>query len=107
MRIQANIARDAEKAFGDARLADTWLDRPSPLYGGRPPRQAIAEPAHRERARRQLNWFSGLYADKTPEPALRDVLSDPMINMALASAGSGPEELLALCQAAKDRQHAA
>jgi hypothetical protein len=107
MNAQTDIARDAYDAFGERKLADAWLDRPSPLYAGRSPRQAAADPEQQPRVRRQLSWLAGHRSHQPVEPELHEVLCDPIIHLALASAGSGPEELLALCQAAKGRKRAA
>lgn len=107
MNAQTDIVRDAYAAFGDRELADAWLDRPSPLYAGRSPRLASTDPEQQPRVRRQLSWLAGHRCHQVVAPELHEVLYDPIINLALASAGSGPEELLALCQAAKGRKRAA
>lgn len=109
MQYVQDLARNAQAAIGNEHLANVWLTRPSRLYGGETPAQAMANPAHKARILSQLNWFAGRRKPQPPIPAasLDEVLSDPMIQMALRSAGAGPEQLLALCQRARQRQEAA
>ncbi len=101
-----DISNDAAAALGSDHLARLWLERPSPLFDGMTPAQALAHPRHNARVRNQLNWFAGISRQEldTEEPDLNDVLSDPIVHLALASAGSGPEELLALCHQARMRK---
>ena len=84
MNAQTDIARDAYDAFGERKLADAWLDRPSPLYAGRSPRQAAADPEQQPRVRRQLSWLAGHRSHQPVEPELHEVLCDPIIHLALA-----------------------
>lgn len=102
-----DIDGEALAVFGDVRLASVWLERPSPLYGGQTPRQAIANPEHLKRAKRQLGWMTGQRQGPELGSLLDDVLNDPMVNLVLARAGSGPEQLLAMCEAARARKRAA
>jgi hypothetical protein len=105
-------------ALGDARLATLWLERPSPLFAHRNPVQAMATQEGRLQVERQLNWFAGGRHNRPesgdpPRPApergdsLRDLLGDPMMELVLARAGTGPEELLGLCREIAERKRAA
>ena len=108
MKYTHNLAKDATVALGNDYLADVWLSRPSRLYDGNTPAEALSDPKLRNRVLSQLNWFSGC---RKPAPSqapanLQEVLSDPMIQMVLRSAGSSPEELVALYENAKQRHRA-
>ncbi len=91
----------AAAAIGDDALAARWLDRPSPLFNGVSPAAALSTQEGRHRVRRQLAWFAGESFGNPPFSgddweSLADLLSDPMMEIVLRRAGSGPEQLLGL-----------
>jgi len=105
------IENIATTVLGDRRLAVQWLERPNPLFGNVAPLQALTTNEGRRQVRRQLTWFAGgqlnWFASEPvdPSPGARDrgnsltaLLSDPMMDLVLARAGTGPEEFLGLCR---------
>jgi hypothetical protein len=90
------LAEKAIAALGDPRLAEAWLNRPSPLLAGLSPLQGCTSEEQLILLERQLAWFAGAAAKSRPRAreAIDDVLNDPMIRMMLMRAGSGPQEIL-------------
>ena len=91
----------ARTALGSTQLAQYWMKNANPLLDGVSPAQAIATPEGRRMVERQLAWFSGKPATDeeiaaTSPDRLQDLVNDPLIQLVLARAGSGPEELLQL-----------
>jgi hypothetical protein len=93
----------ARDALGDETLAAEWLDRKSPLFGDLSPVEAIETSDGWHRALRQLSWFAATKRSETPvrdsgKEALSELLDDPIMDLVLKSAGTGPEELFRLCR---------
>lgn len=91
----------ANDVLGSEQLAQFWIRNANPLLDGSSPAQAIATPQGRRMVERQLAWFAGQPAadaetvTTTPDRLL-DLVNDPLIQLVLERAGSGPEELLQL-----------
>jgi hypothetical protein len=60
IKVLHDLSRDAITALGNDHLADLWLNRPSRLFDGMTPAQALDHPTHRTRAMNQLKWFAGI-----------------------------------------------
>jgi len=91
----------ANDVLGSEQLAQFWIRNANPLLDGSSPAQAIATPEGRRMVERQLAWFAGKPATDaaivaTTPNRLQDLVNDPLIQMVLDRAGSGPEELLQL-----------
>lgn len=93
----------ARAAIGNDALATKWLRTPSPLFGGASPMAASATVEGYQCVKRLLAWFAGESFRRTAqlseaENTVDDLLSDPMMDLVLKRAGTGPEELLSLCR---------
>ena len=53
------LLTSAEIVLGDAALAEKWLARPSQLYQGRTPAEALITVEGAIAVGRQLRWFAG------------------------------------------------
>ena len=99
------LADQARAVLGDDALAARWLTQESPLFGGRCPVDAVATAEGRRQVVCQLSWFAGTRPpvaalDQSEAETLADLLNDPIMDLVLESAGTGPEDLLRLCRAA-------
>ncbi len=106
------IRAQATAVIGDVRLAMKWLATPSAVFEGSTPLAASDTPEGYHRVMRQLSWFAGKpYHDQASagrgEETVADLLSDPIMEIVLRRAGSGPEELLRLCRQAVAPRRAA
>jgi hypothetical protein len=86
-------------AIGDKALAARWLRKPSRLFNGASPLEAIPSSEGRHRVLCQLAWFAGAgfrdTADSNCVAAHRaHSMLDAHIELAVTRAGSGPEEVL-------------
>lgn len=97
----------AATVIGDKALAVRWLRQPSPIFHGANPVAAMATPEGRHLVLRQLAWFAGVSLRREPfftddgndhDGDLNSLMSDPMMDIILGRAGTGPEELLGLCR---------
>lgn len=91
----------AAAAIGDKALADKWLTTPSTMFDGSTPLAALSTVDGYHRVMRQLAWFAGKQFHDTSSSAksqetIADLLNDPMMDLVLRRAGTGPEELLRL-----------
>ena len=112
MNMQTLDMRDfAAAAIGDQALAKKWLATPSDIFGGSSPLAAMASVEGYHQVMRQLAWFAGqpIGNPKTPAEAqetVADLLNDPIMDLVLRRAGTGPEEVLKLCKDAAFRRAA-
>ena len=112
MSMQTSDMRGfAAAAIGDRVLADKWLATPSTIFGGSSPLTATATIDGYQRVMRQLAWFAGQPFRKQRsstegQETVVDLLCDPIMEMVLRRAGTGPEEVLNLCKAAAFRRAA-
>lgn len=95
------LRQRARDVLGNEQLAHYWMKNANPLLDGASPAQAIASPQGRRMVERQLAWFAGKPASNeeiiaTTPDRLQDIVNDPLIQLVLERAGSGPEELLQL-----------
>ncbi len=102
----------AAAAIGDKELADKWLATPSAIFEGSTPLAALSTVAGYHRVMRQLAWFAGrpfraATSSAEGRETIADLLTDPMMDIVLRRAGSGPEELLNLCRQAATPRRAA
>jgi len=100
MSVQTSEMRAfAAAAIGDKALADRWLETPTTIVGGSTPLSALSTLEGYHRVMRQLAWFAGKPFGSPTSSAQRhetvaDLLSDPIMDIVLRRAGTGPEELL-------------
>ena len=95
-----NLEQRAQAALGNRNLAMQWLNSANPLLEGSSPVEAVATAQGRRKVAQQLAWFAGQpVQQEEPVPQserLQDLVGDPLIQLVLKRAGSGPEELLRL-----------
>ena len=112
MSMQTSDMRDfAAAAIGDKALAEKWLATPSDIFEGSSPLAAMASVDGYHQVMLQLAWFAGqpIGNPRTPtegQETVADLLNDPIMDLVLRRAGTGPEEVLKLCKDAAFR-HAA
>lgn len=112
MSMQTSDMRNfAAAAIGDKALAEKWLATPSDIFEGSSPLAAMASVDGYHQVMRQLAWFAGQPFRKPRSSAegqetVVDLLCDPIMEMVLRRAGTGPEEVLNLCKAAAFRRAA-
>jgi len=102
----------AAAAIGDKALAEKWLATPSTMFKGTTPLAALSTVDGYHRVMRQLAWFagkpfSGTKSSAKGQESLADLLNDPMMDLVLRRAGTGPEDLLRLWQPSVAVQRAA
>jgi hypothetical protein len=94
------LADRARAVLGSDTQAERWLSQESPLFDGLSPLASVATADGRRRVARQLSWFAGTRPPNGPAAeTLSDLLNDPIMDLVLSSAGTGPEDLLRLCRA--------
>jgi hypothetical protein len=110
MYVQTRRIEDlAATVIGDDALAARWFQQPSSIFHGDSPQVAMCTPEGRHLVLRRLAWFAGASLRRDPffnddsggsgeTGDLTGLMSDPMMDIILGRAGTGPEELLGLCR---------